>query len=78
MTPSNVGPRAHPSSEIVTRESLWTTAEAAKYLAVSESWLLRSGIPFIRLARLRRYHPEVVRAYLNARASSKAFLAVVS
>ena len=46
---------------------LLTPAQVQEALEVSESWLKRSDIPFIKLGRLRRYDVDVVEAYVTAR-----------
>lgn len=53
-------------SELQIRKLL-TPAQVQEALEVSESWLKRSDIPFIKLGRLRRYDVAVVDAYLAAR-----------
>jgi len=46
---------------------LLTPVQVQEQLEVSESWLKRSDIPFIKLGRLRRYDAAVIDAYLTAR-----------
>jgi hypothetical protein len=53
-------------SELQIRKLL-TPAQVQEALEVSESWLKRSDIPFIKLGRLRRYDVDVVEAYVTAR-----------
>lgn len=55
-----------PQTEFRVRKLL-TPAQVQKTLEVSESWLKRSDIPFLKLGRLRRYDATVVEAYLAAR-----------
>ncbi len=61
-------PKGAPSrgSELQIRKLL-TPAQVQAALEVSESWLKRSNIPFIKLGRLRRYDVDVVEAYVTAR-----------
>ena len=49
---------------------LMTAVQVEEALEVSESWLKRSDIPFIKLGRLRRYDAAVVNEYLAARDSA--------
>lgn len=49
---------------------LMTSVQVEEALEVSESWLKRSDIPFIKLGRLRRYDAAVVNEYLAARDSA--------
>ncbi len=53
-------------SELQIRKLL-TPAQVQEALEVSESWLKRSDIPFIKLGRLRRYDVDVLDAYVAAR-----------
>jgi len=54
-------------------ERLWTPAECADYLRVSERYLRRSNCPRVRLPSgrgsrpLTRYEPQAVRAWYEAR-----------
>jgi excisionase family DNA binding protein len=52
---------------------LWTTAEVARYLKTSRSWVYQataSGrLPSLRVGHLRRFDPAKIRSWANASAS---------
>jgi len=50
-------------------DRLWSLAECAQFLQMSESWVRRSDVPVVELGRARRYDPEQVRAYAVAHRS---------
>jgi len=49
---------------------LWSTAEVARYLKTSRSWVYQataSGrLPSVRVGHLRRFDPEKIRAWATA------------
>ena len=49
------------------RDRLWTLAEAAAYLCMSQSWVRRSDVPVVVLGRARRYDPAEVEAFARGR-----------
>ena len=55
---------------------LWTTAEVARYLKTSRSWVYQataSGrLPSVRVGHLRRFEPVKIRAWVRATASCPA------
>ncbi len=69
--------QTHPAAQKTQRctptEPLWTRRQAADWLGVSESSLAmdavdrRWGVPFIKLGRTVRYHPEHVREWAAGR-----------
>jgi excisionase family DNA binding protein len=65
-------PKASPATAAVRRdqpEPLWTTAEAAKHLGVSTSWVgqaSREGkLPTVHVGSRLRFRPEVIRSMLD-------------
>lgn len=60
------GSKRSSESDLMIRKLL-TPVQVQELLEVSESWLKRSDIPFIKLGRLRRYDVHVVEQYLTAR-----------
>jgi len=44
-------------------DRLWTLAECATYLRMSQSWVRRSDVPVVELGRARRYDPGQVILY---------------
>ena len=59
-------PTATPSSVL-----LVTIQEAATALCVSESWLKRSDIPFVKMGRLRRYAVRDIERYVAKRSGGR-------
>lgn len=59
-------PEATPQSVL-----LVTIKEAAAALCVSESWLKRSDIPFVKMGRLRRYAVRDIERYVAKRSSGR-------
>lgn len=65
------GPGASPRRWVgLEVRQLMTPAQVTKRLQVSESWLKRSDIPFLKLGRLRRYDAAVVEQFISARLAS--------
>jgi excisionase family DNA binding protein len=56
-------------------DSLWTVQEAARFLAVSESWVYtatRTGVlPAIRLGRVVRFDQAALRAWVRGERSGR-------
>ena len=50
-------------------ERLMVVQEVADLLQVSETWVIRSDLPFVKLGRLRRYHVRDVEEFVRARHS---------
>jgi excisionase family DNA binding protein len=48
-------------------EPLWRAKDVAEYLNASPSWVYMHAedgtLPSVRIAGLRRFHPEAIRAY---------------
>lgn len=51
-------------------ERLWTSKDVATFLNVEEQlvkrWTREGMVPFIKLGRLTRYHPQAIREWIAA------------
>ena len=71
--PHEGSPEAGVREPLAREGELWTTAEVARYLKTSRSWVYQataSGrLPSIRVGHLRRFDPGGIRAWATANAS---------
>jgi excisionase family DNA binding protein len=62
-----------PSEDVMPSPTLWTVKEAAEYLRCSRSYLYKAAerdlLPTIRIGRMLRFSPELVRAFANRTAT---------
>jgi len=67
-------PDAAVGDSLARKGELWTTAEVARYLKTSRSWVYQataSGrLPSIRVGHLRRFDPVKIEAWVTATPSS--------
>jgi excisionase family DNA binding protein len=68
--PQMGSPDARVEGPLAREGELWTTAEVARYLKTSRSWVYQataSGrLPSVRVGHLRRFDPEKIRAWATA------------
>jgi excisionase family DNA binding protein len=52
-------------------EPLWGVMDVARYLRASKSWVYKAAekgeLPDVRIGRLLRFRPQVIRSYVVAR-----------